>query len=55
MTPDEVVEIFNTATTVYPKVNLKLTFSDISVFYEKDVIVMVEIIRDFDVDEHGML
>ena len=55
MTPDEVVEIFATATTAYESVTSRPTFTDIDRFDEKINSILVEIPRDHDGDEYGML
>ena len=55
MTPDEVAEIFTTATAEYVSVTSKPTFTDIEKFDQKVNSILVEIPRDHDGDEYGML
>lgn len=55
MTPDEVVDLFTAATTAYEKVSSRPTFADIDRFDEKINSILVEIPRDHDGDEFGML
>ena len=55
MTPDEVVEIFASATAAYETVTSKPTFTDIDRFDEKVNSILVELPRDNDGDEYGLL
>ena len=55
MTPDEVAEIFSTATAECGSVTSKPTFTDIDRFNEKVNSMLVELPRDHDGDEHGLL
>ena len=55
MTPDEMTEIFTAATAAYETVNSKPTFADIDIFDEKLNSILVELPRDHDGDEYGML
>ena len=54
MTPDEVAEIFATATAAYEIVTSKLTYTDIDRFDEKINSILVELQRDHDGDEFGL-
>ena len=55
MTPDEVIEIFAAATAAYESVTSKPTFTDIDRFDDKVNSILVEITRDHDGDEYGIL
>ena len=55
MTPDEVSEIFTNATASYETVTSKPTYTDIGKFDEKINSILVELQRDYDGDEYGLL
>ena len=55
MTPDEVSEIFTSATASYKIVSSKPTYTDIGKFYEKINSILLELQRDHDGDEYGLL
>ena len=55
MTPDEVAEIFTAANAAYESVSGTPTYTDIDKFDEKINTILVEIPRDHDGDEYGML
>ena len=55
MTPDEVSEIFTNATASYETVTSKPTYTDIDKFDEKINSILVELQRDHDRDEYGLL
>ena len=55
MTPNETAEIFKAATAAYHKINRKLTCFDVSDFDEKVNAMLVEMPRDADGDEYGIL
>ena len=55
MTPDEVAEIFAAATAAYESVSSKPTYADIDRFDEKINSILVELSRDHDGDDYGML
>lgn len=55
MTPDEVAEIFVTAMTAYEAVTSKPTYTDADRFDEKVNSILVELQRDHDGDEFGLL
>ena len=55
MTPDEVIEIFAAVTAAYESVISKSTFTHIDWFDDKVNSILVEITRDYDGDEYGIL
>ena len=55
MKPDEVAEIFTAANAAYESVSGTPTYTDIEKFDEKRNTILVEIPRDHDGDEYGML
>ena len=55
MTPDEVAEIFAAANAPYETVISKHTYVDIDKFDETVNSLLVELIREHDGDEYGML
>jgi len=55
MTPNEIADIFATATSAYQTITHKPTFEDITKFDETVNAILVEIPRDHDGDEFGML
>ena len=55
MTPDEVAEIFTAANAAYESVSGTPTYTDIDRFDEKINTILVELPRDHDGDEYGML
>ena len=55
MTPDEVAEIFTAANAAYESVSSTPTYADIDRFDEKINTILVELPRDHDEDEYGML
>ena len=55
MTPDEVEEIFYAANAAYETVTSKPKYDDINRFDEKIDSILVEMHREQDEDEHGML
>ena len=55
MTPNKVIEIFAAATAAYKSVTSKPAFTDIDQFDNKVNSILVEITRDYDRDEYGML
>ena len=55
MTPDEIAEIFYNATKTYGKVIRKPTLADVWKFDKTVNSLLVEIRRDEDVDDYGLL
>ena len=55
MTPDEVAEIFAATKAAYETVSSKLTYANIDKFDETVNVLLVELIREQDGDEYGML
>ena len=55
MNPDEVVDIFAASNTAYETVTSKSTYPDTDKFDETVNALLVELIREHDGDEHGML
>ena len=55
MTHDEVSEIFTNATAAYETVTSKPTYTDIDKFDEKINSILVELQRDHNSDEYGLL
>jgi len=55
MTPDKIADIFATATSAYRTIHHKPTYLDITKFDETVNAILVEIPRDHDGDEFGML
>ena len=55
MTPDEVAEIFTAANAAYESVLSTPTYADIDRFNEKINTILVELPRNNDRDEYGML
>ena len=55
MTPDEVAEIFAATNAAYEAVSSKPTYADIDKFDETVNALLVELIREHDGDEYGML
>ena len=55
MTPDKGIEIFTTATAAHESVTIKPAFTDINRFDEQVNSILVEIPREHDGDECGML
>ena len=55
MIQDEASEIFKSATTTHHKINRKPTVACTSGFAEKSITMLVEMLRDVDGEEHGML
>ena len=55
MTPDEVSKIFTSTTASYETVTNKLTYTDIDKFDEKINSILIELQRDHNGDEYGLL
>ena len=55
MTPDEVAEIFAATNAAYEAVSSKPTYADIDKFDETVNALLVELIREHDGDEYGIL
>ena len=55
MTSDEVAEIFAATKAAYETVSSKLTYANIDKFDETVNVLLVELIREQDGDEYGML
>ena len=55
MTPDTVAEIFTATNAAYEAVSSKPTYADIDKFDETVNALLVELIREHDGDEYGML
>ena len=55
MAPDEVADIFTAANAAYETATIKSAYADIENFDEIVNELLVDLIREHDGDEHGML